>query len=158
MPTIRMTATEYRTYLAAQRQRKPAKHRNKVVYVFRDGFVSGDKSDAERHGAIADKFDSVKEYERWKQLQLLARAKKISNLRKQVPFLLQPEFTDRDGKLHRATYYNADFVYREEDGTQVVEDVKALDKKTGKFLCTETFRLKWKLLMANHPEIAFRLH
>lgn len=63
----------------------------------------------------------------------------------------------RDGVLHKAVYYKADFVYREQSGEEVVEDVKALDNATGKYLTTETFRLKWKLLMANYPDKVFRL-
>ena len=157
MATLHMSAAEYRMYVAAESQKKGPKHRNHIVYVFADGFVSNSKEDSNTHGRITDKYDSKKEYARWGQLRLLERAGKISALQKQVPFLLHEEFRSRDGVLHKAVYYKADFVYREQSGEEVVEDVKALDNATGKYLTTETFRLKWKLLMANYPDKVFRL-
>lgn len=157
MATLHMSAAEYRMYVAAESQKKGPKHRNHIVYVFADGFVSNSEEDSKTHGRITDKYDSKKEYARWGQLRLLERAGKISALQKQVPFLLHEEFRSRDGVLHKAVYYKADFVYREQSGEEVVEDVKALDNATGKYLTTETFRLKWKLLMANYPDKVFRL-
>jgi len=68
-------------------------------------------------------FDSKKEYQRWKELQLLERAGEIEELIRQVKFELIP--TQRiDGKcVERSMDYIADFVYRK-DGETVVEDVK----------------------------------
>lgn len=159
MATLRMSASEYRAYMAAESRKKGPKHRNRIVYVFEDGFVSNSKEDAKAHGRITDKYDSKKEYTRWGQLRLMERAGQITGLRKQVPFLLHEEFRSKDGVLHKAVYYKADFVYTEgKSGEEVVEDVKALDSTTGKYLTTETFRLKWKLLMANYPDKVFRLY
>ncbi len=152
---VRMSAKEYREYLAKESARKPAKHRNKRVYVYEDGFVGNGK--APGHGKLKEHFDSVKEYERCKELRLLERAGCISGLREQVPFVLMPEFIDSSGKKHREAVYRADFVYSE-NGVEVVEDVKGFDEKTGKYRTTETFRLKWKLLMANYPDRVFRLY
>lgn len=151
-----MTAAEYRAFINAKSS-KPAKHRNQYVYVFADGFVSSDKSCANQHGGIKDTFASVKEYNRWNELRLLERAKKIQKLKKQVPFLISEGFISADGGKHRAAYYVADFTY-EEQGREVVEDVKGLDKKTGKYLTTNVFNLKWKLLQAKYPDKTFRLY
>ena len=63
-----------------------------------------------------------------------------------------------NGKKHKAAYYRADFVYEDENGKTVVEDVKGKDRKTGKYQTTETFNLKWKLLQAKHPDKVFRLY
>lgn len=70
------------------------------------------------------KFDSQKELNRFCELELLQRAKKISNLRRQVPYELIPAQRDDSGKVieHCCRYY-ADFVY-EQDGKTVVEDTK----------------------------------
>ena len=157
MATLRMTAAEYQAYMVNESQKKGPKHRNRIVYVFEDGFFGNYKEDVKTHGRIVGKYDSEKEFVRWGQLRLMERAGEITGLRKQVPFLLHEEFRSRDGVLHKAVYYKADFVYIEKSGEEVVEDVKALDNTTGKFLTTETFRLKWKLLMANYPDKVFRL-
>lgn len=68
-------------------------------------------------------FDSKKEYQRWKELQLLERAGEINGLIRQVKYELIP--TQRiDGKcVERSVDYIADFVYQQA-GRQVVEDVK----------------------------------
>ena len=43
MATLHMSAAEYRMYVAAESQKKGPKHRNHIVYVFADGFVSNSK-------------------------------------------------------------------------------------------------------------------
>lgn len=84
-------------------------------------------------------FDSKKEAARYRELKLLQEAGEISDLRRQVKFILIPtqyELLDeiykkgkhkgerKPGKLleHEVSYY-ADFVYKR-NGKEVVEDVK----------------------------------
>ena len=67
-------------------------------------------------------FDSRREADRYCELKLLQRAGKISALRLQVPFELQPAFTV-NGKKVRPIHYIADFVYKE-NGQYIVEDAK----------------------------------
>lgn len=134
---------------------KPRKYRNVKVYVYADGFAAAEK--LEGHGEIKERFDSVKEHRRCQELRLLEKAGRISNLQLQTPLLIAPAFTDRDGKKHRAVVYRADFTY-EEDGQEVVEDVKGYSKEKQKYLCTEAFRLKWKMLQQLYPDKAFRLY
>ncbi len=67
-------------------------------------------------------FDSRREADRYCELKLLQRAGKISDLRLQVPFELQPAFTV-NGKKVRPIHYIADFVYKE-NGQYIVEDAK----------------------------------
>ena len=69
------------------------------------------------------KFDSKKEANRYNQLKLLEKAGLIKNLQRQVKFELQPSFK-YNNKTIRAINYIADFVY-EQDGKQIVEDVKS---------------------------------
>jgi hypothetical protein len=71
-------------------------------------------------------FDSQKEYHRYFELKLLERAGKISDLQRQVKFVLIPSQKDRSGKvIERECSYNADFSYFDIDlGEKVVEDVK----------------------------------
>ncbi len=93
------------------------------------------------------KFDSNLEATRYKELKLLQRAKQISNLRLQVPFLLQEGFK-KNGKTHRKIEYIADFVY-EVDGQTIVEDTKGMK--------TETFKIKQKLFEYKYPELSIKI-
>ena len=85
-----------------------------------------------------EKFDSVKEYERWRELLFLQHAGVISDLQRQVEFELIPPQTEtyarygkngnriKDGTrtVEHAVKYVADFVYMK-DGEKVVEDIKS---------------------------------
>ena len=93
------------------------------------------------------KFESNLEATRYKELKLLQRAKQISNLRLQVPFLLQEGFK-KNGKTHREIKYIADFVY-EENGQTVVEDTKGMK--------TETFKIKQKLFEYKYPDLNLKI-
>lgn len=82
-------------------------------------------------------FDSKKEYLRFKELELLERAGKIQNLKRQVEYPLIPSqfgtIITKDGKhkrvcLERACAYTADFTYKE-NGQFVVEDCKGYRTK-----------------------------
>ena len=70
------------------------------------------------------RFDSVKEGNRWMELQMLQKAGVISDLQRQVKFELQPEFYYK-GKKIRPINYIADFTYYE-NGEYIVEDVKGV--------------------------------
>ena len=89
-------------------------------------------------------FASQKEADRWRELKLLERAGKITDLRRQVPFLLIPtqrEFCNeidekkrrfKKGKvIERKCSYYADFVYMQ-NGKQIVEDAKG--KRTDEYV------------------------
>lgn len=93
------------------------------------------------------KFDSNLEAERYRQLKLLQRAKQISNLKLQVPFILQEGFK-KNGKTHRKIEYIADFVY-EENGQTVVEDTKGMK--------TEAFKIKQKLFEYKYPDLNLKI-
>lgn len=84
-------------------------------------------------------FDSKAEYTRWCELKLLERAGKITDLQRQVKYELLPAIYDeiprispKTGKelkpqqklVEAAVNYIADFVYTDEHGETVVEDVK----------------------------------
>lgn len=97
-------------------------------------------------------FDSVKEYRRFCELVLLERAGKITELKRQVKFVLIPAQYEPDtvgkrggvkrGKLiERECSYVADFVYTK-DGKQVVEDTKGYK--------TTEYKIKKKLLLWVH--------
>lgn len=80
--------------------------------------------------------DSIKEANRWCELNLLLKAGHITDLQRQVRFELLPK---QDGE--RAVYYIADFVYNE-NGKKVVEDVKGVR--------TKEYRLKKKMMLYFH--------
>lgn len=89
--------------------------------------------------------DSRKEALRWQQLLLLERAGEISDLKRQVEFLLIPDQREpstevyqkgekkgmpKEGKLlERKVVYVADFVYYDKSGMGVVEDTKGVKTK-----------------------------
>lgn len=89
-------------------------------------------------------FDSVKEYHQWGCLKLLERAGKISDLKRQVKYVLIPAQRDKNGRVvERETSYIADFEYFDlERGVKVVEDCKGFK--------TEVYRIKKKLMLWVH--------
>lgn len=87
-------------------------------------------------------FDSKKELNRYLELQNLQKGNVISNLQRQVEFVLIPnqyqtiEKTLKSGKikqeqklLERKCSYIADFVYVDDKGNTIVEDVKGIKTK-----------------------------
>lgn len=94
-------------------------------------------------------FDSVREYNRWRELQLLERGGVISELERQKEYVLIPaqyETIAEDGRnkrvcVERACTYKADFVYRQ-DGKLIVEDSKGLK--------TKDYIIKRKLMLYIH--------
>lgn len=97
-------------------------------------------------------FDSRKEYYRWCELCQLERVGKITDLQRQVKYVLIPtqyeacvlnkEGTFKRRKLlERECSYIADFVYTEK-GNVVVEDVKGFK--------TADYKIKRKLMLSVH--------
>lgn len=102
-------------------------------------------------------FDSRRERNRYINLLTLQRAGEISDLKMQVSFEIIPavyEIVEKQMKtkvkkvekcVQRATHYIADFVYKDKDGNEIVEDVKGSTK-----MLTPEFRLKMKLMRYVH--------
>lgn len=96
--------------------------------------------------------DSKHERRRYYTLQMLEKAGEISDLRLQVPFEVIPAIYEtvevqlktkvkRVQKcIQRATHYIADFVYKDKDGNEVVEDAKGFR--------TKEYLLKKKMMRA----------
>jgi len=82
-------------------------------------------------------FDSRKEASRYTELKLLSKAGEIRELRRQVPFELIP----KRGKL-RAIRYVADFVYADNHGNDIVEDVKGMK--------TQVYKLKKRMMLEKY--------
>lgn len=74
------------------------------------------------------KFDSSKEARRYSQLKLLQRAGEISDLKLQVPFILQGQLGYILTPTGRKMLYKADFTYIE-GNKLVIEDVKGFRTK-----------------------------
>ena len=90
-------------------------------------------------------FDSKKEANRYKELLLLQKSGIITDLKRQVSYILIPAF-NLNRKRYRSMSYIADFVYKE-NGKEVVEDCKGFR--------TEIYKIK-KKLMAYIYEIEIR--
>lgn len=102
-------------------------------------------------------FDSKKEAKRYQELLLLERAGEISNLQRQVKYVLIPAQKEPSNKvytrgknkgyckpgkvLERECSYVADFVYTE-DGKTIVEDSKGFR--------TKEYIIKRKLMLYMH--------
>ena len=96
---------------------------------------------------------SLKEANRWVELNLLQKAGKITDLKRQVKYILIPAQYERSDKLdkygvpkrgellERECSYIADFVYRE-NGRVIVEDTKGLK--------TKEYIIKRKILLAHY--------
>lgn len=98
-------------------------------------------------------FDSKREYERYLYLRTLWWAGKIKELKTQVPFELIPAQREpstvgkrggtKQGRvIENSVKYIADFVYMDENGKTVVEDVKGLR--------TKDYKIKRKLMLYIH--------
>jgi hypothetical protein len=97
-------------------------------------------------------FDSKKEMYRYIRLKSMQEEGLISDLRMQVPFEIIPAVYEEETIqlktkvktvtkcVQRATYYLADFVYRDKEGNEVVEDAKGMR--------TEKYLLKKKMMRA----------
>lgn len=85
---------------------KPSKHKNVRVTV--DGL----------------KFASKREAARWSELNLMLKAGKIFDLKRQVAFVLAPAVL-LDGRMKPALRYVCDFTYSRVYGKLIVEDVKS---------------------------------
>ena len=94
-------------------------------------------------------FDSKKEAGRWGQLVIMERVGHISELQRQVPYILVPAEDGPDGKRLRELLYVADFVYKDVRGNTHVEDVKGF--RTKEYLIKK--RLMWYLYKIPVEEI-----
>lgn len=87
------------------------------------------------------RFDSLREADRWAQLEQMLAAGVIRNLRRQVPFVLAPAAIVAGGKCKQRVYV-ADSVYEIATGETVVEDVKGM--------LTPMYRFKRHLMKTIH--------
>lgn len=98
------------------------------------------------------KFDSEKEMYRYIRLKSMLEEGLISDLRMQIPYEVIPAVYEEETVqlktkvktvtkcVQRAAYYVADFVYKDKDGNEVVEDAKGMR--------TEKYLLKKKMMRA----------
>lgn len=91
-------------------------------------------------------YRSKREPKRHTELQLLARAGLITELRREVPFELLGSQRRDDGGVEQPVTYVADYVYRDrEKGDQlIVEDVKSKATRTRDYV------IKRKLMLREH--------
>ena len=88
-------------------------------------------------------FDSMKEYRRYCELLLLEKGGIISDLQRQVKFVLIPSQKEGKKTIERECCYYADFAYHDnETGETVVEDVKGMR--------TDVYKIKRKLMLWVH--------
>lgn len=145
------TQEQYEALIGVKKKR--TKYRNHKVYVFSDGTCASEKIEGKE---VAEIYDSKKEYLRSLDLKMLERAGQISDLKRQVKFVIEDTVT-YNGETVRGIFYYADFTYQE-NGVLVVEDVKPFDENKGTYRTTKDFNLKWKLLKARYPNNEYRLY
>jgi len=90
------------------------------------------------------KFDSDGELKHYKHLLILQAAGEISDLRRQIKFVLIPAF-----KKERATIYICDFIYKLKDGTLIADEYKSKPTRT------QSYIIKRKLFKIKYPEYKF---
>jgi hypothetical protein len=86
-------------------------------------------------------FDSTKEGNEYSKLKLLKKSVEIKD------FEIQVKFDIRINEIHIANYF-LDFLVINNDGSKEYIDVKGQDKKTKKWITTDVFQLKKKLVEA----------
>ena len=116
-----------------------------------EAFMSGKKKKIKGQGQQNNKyrnekveyngmtFDSKLELKRYCELKVLEKAKQITELQRQVKFVLIDKTKD-----YRETSYLADFVYKDKDGKLVVEDCKS------KITKTQVYKIKKKLMQQRY--------
>jgi hypothetical protein len=100
------------------------------------------------------KFDSTKELNHYLYLKNKQGKGAISALIVHPRFNLFPKDKTGLNETIRAINYTADFQYIE-NGNTVVVDVKPLDKKTGKYLVTDSAKLRINLFKRKYKEYIF---
>ena len=91
-------------------------------------------------GADGFVYDSKREHKRYAELLLMEKAGLISDLQRQVKYVLIPTQRDADGKLiEHGVDYVADFVYTDAAGNFIVEDAKGAK--------TQAYIIKRKLML-----------
>lgn len=127
------------------------------VKEFKKMVQSKNKYNSQKVTVGGETFDSSKEYRRFCELKLLQRAGKISDLQRQVKFVLIPTQREpnvvgprggvKEGKaIEYECAYFADFVYVNDKGETVVEDVKGYKKGAA----YDLFSIKRKLMLYVH--------
>ena len=90
-------------------------------------------------------FDSKKELARYNELKILLTVGEITELERQKKFEVCPKT-----KTERASFYVADFVYKNKKGENIIEDVKSkITKKNPVYI------LKRKLVKYLYPDYIF---
>ena len=101
------------------------------------------KSKNKFHAHRADGYASDKERRRAFELQALQRKGLVSQLREQVRYEVIPnQYDERGNLIEHSCCYIADFVYLDEHGMLVVEDVKGCK--------TKEYIIKRKLMLHVH--------
>lgn len=106
----------------------------------------GNKYHAKKTEINGVRYDSKHEAKDGQKLEQLASMGVITNLQRQVRFVLQEGYKNNQGKTIRPISYVADFVY-ERDGKKYVQDSKGVR--------TEVYKIKRKLFEYKYPEYIF---
>lgn len=94
-------------------------------------------------------FDSKLEAKRYTELLVMEKSGRISNLKLQPRFEIQPSFK-KNGKTYRKIEYIADFQYYDnKENKIVIEDVKGME--------TDVFKLKKKLFEYKYNEYELQI-
>lgn len=137
---MRLTEAEYR---ALERPMTPARLDRAAAYAVRAEKKSKSKYGNQKVTTPEGlTFDSKAEYRRWCELNVLVKAREITDLKRQVPFDLVPAQVSPDGTKLRPVAYVADFTYRDKAGRLVVEDPKGAS--------TAEWVIKKKLMLHVH--------
>lgn len=88
------------------------------------------------------RFHSIKEANRFIELQYLEKANEISELKRQIRF-------DLKVNENKVCAIIVDHTYLNKDKVQVIEDVKGY--------ATDVWKLKWKLIKALYPNYIYEV-
>lgn len=100
------------------------------------------------------KFDSSIEARRYRELMLIYKSnpRRVQNLTTHPKFVLLPKFTHKaTGVNYRQTCYTPDFMYTNEHGDTVIEEVKSSHSKKER-----DYQIRKKLLLFQNMGIIFK--
>lgn len=99
-------------------------------------------------------FDSLDEARRYKELKLIRMSNpdRVQNLVVHPRFVIIPKFTHKaTGVAYRQSCYSPDFMYTNEDGRTIVEEVKSSHSAKER-----DYQLRKRILLFKNMDIHFR--
>ena len=98
------------------------------------------------------KWDSETEYNYYQYILKNKDKLGIRNIQRQVKYIIQNKFRDKNNKAVREITLTVDFVL-----VLITGDIAVVDCKGCKETIEETFKIKWKMMKLKYPEYDYKV-